>query len=56
MCTIHVTSVQGTTQNTLYITWGSKEKVFYDKEFITVTTDKKCSKIIAMKSAICYMH
>ena len=23
-CPIHVTSGQGTTQNTLYITWGSK--------------------------------
>ena len=37
----HVTSVQGRAQNTLYITWRSKQKVFYDKEFTTVTTHKK---------------
>ena len=45
----HVTSVQGTVQNTLYITWRSKWKIFYDKKFTTVTTSKKKIKIITIK-------
>ena len=27
----------GTAQNTLYIAWRSKQKMFYDKQFATVT-------------------
>ena len=56
----HVTSVQGRAQNTLYITWRSKQKVFYDKE-----SHKKNSKLLEVKmiessqckyKPICYMH
>ena len=49
---IHVTSAKSTTQNTLYITWGSKQKIFYDKQFTTVTTQKKCSKLLQRKMYI----
>ena len=42
---IHVTSAQATTQNKVYITWGSKQKIFFDKQFTTVTTHKKGSKV-----------
>ena len=36
--TIHITLVQGATQNTPYISWKSKQRMFYDKQFTTVTT------------------
>ena len=35
---IHATSAQGTKQNTLYITLGSKK--YFDKQFTTVTIYK----------------
>ena len=45
-CPIHVTSVQGTIQNTSYIIRGSKQKLFYDKQFTTASTHKPCSKLL----------
>ena len=46
---IHVTSAHGTTQNALYISWKRKLKIFYDKQFTTVATHKKCSKLLKWK-------
>ena len=48
-CLVHVTLAQGTTQHTLYITWGSKYKILYDKQFTTVTKHKLCSELLEWK-------
>ena len=37
---IHVTSAQGTIQNTLLITRGSKYRIFHNKQFTTITAHK----------------
>ena len=47
---IHATSAQGTTQNTQHITWRSKWKIFYDKQYTGATTHKKCSKLLQWKN------
>ena len=37
---IHITWAHGKTPNTLCVTWESKWKTFYDKQFATGTTHK----------------
>ena len=37
---IYVTSVRGPIQNTIYITWRSHYKIFYDEQFATGITHK----------------
>ena len=49
-CPIHVTWAQDKWLNTLYITWGIKQKS-YDKQFITVTTHKKVQNYYNEKCA-----
>ena len=46
---IHEASAQGTTQNALYIAWGSKQKIFYDKRFTKVSKHKPYSKLLQWK-------
>ena len=61
---IHVISAQGTTQNTLYIIWGRKKKIFYDKQLTTVTTHKnvqnyyneKCKSNVNTHCNLLYTH
>ena len=48
-CPINVTSAQCTTQNTVQIIWGSKQKNFYDKQFTTVGAHKPCSNLLQWK-------
>ena len=50
---IHVTWAQGKTSNTLCLTWESNLKKVDDKQFTTVTTQKKkCSKLFQLKMYI----